>query len=280
MIMRSVFHPLPRFRRWQAALLLLAASCAGLQAVGPIALKIGKSLLDAATANYSSDYGDAINELWRTMTTPSKSKSADSKKVTAPPGDALELDVGILKEVGDSGETSLVAIEDGEVLHDGEGVPEAGDKFKLSFRANRECYVYALAIDGTGWVTPIFPGQESSRQNPVAPGQAYLVPEGSRWYALDEYRGVEHIYLLASFERRADLEERLARFAGMVRPERTEYRAVKEASVAKRGIVAVGPGTPTRVESESGEAHEVTPTSFLADVDGIDLVITRWFRHE
>jgi hypothetical protein len=34
------------------------------------------------------------------------------------------------------------------------------------------------------------------------------------------------------------------------------------------------------VETESGAAHEVTPTAFLADIQGIDLVITRWFRHE
>ena len=272
-----MMRPIPKLA---ASLPLLIGGCAGIGAVVPIAMKLGKSLLGAATENYSPAYGQALDELITAMVTPPAPIAIAPSASARPSGKALALEVAILEEDTSGGKTNLVAIEDGAVLHDGGGDPARADKFKISFRSDQSCYVYVLAIDGTGWVTPVFPGQESAGSNPVEPGRTYLIPEGSRWYALDEYRGIEHVYLVASVEQRADLERMQAKFAQMVRPEKTEYRRVDKAAVATRGIVAVGPGTPTHVASETGEVHEVTPTSFLADLKGFDLVVTRWFEHQ
>jgi hypothetical protein len=258
-----------------AFLILFALGCSGLGAVVPIAVKLGKSLLEAATANYSPSYAEAIEELIAAMTKPAPEESS-----ARPAGPPLAIEVAILREASEEGRTSLVPIEDGAVLRDGGADPESGDKFKISFRSGQRCHVYVLAIDGTGWVTSVFPGAESPFGNPVEPGRTYLIPDGARWYALDEHKGVEHVYLLASLERRPDIEELQADFARRVRPELAEYRRVAEAAVATRGIVAVGPGKATQVAGEDGRLHAVTPTSFLADVDGFDLVLTRWFVHE
>jgi len=258
---------------------LFCLGCAGLSAVVPAALKLGKSLLEAATANYSPEYGEVIDQLLTAMVTPASVPVVANEAGTAPQGKGLAIELSILKEVSTPTGTTLMAINDGEVLHD-DGGGASGDKFKISFRSDRSCYVYIVAIDGTGWATSVFPGEESALGNPVDAGRSYLIPDGTRWYALDENRGIEHVYLLASFVRRPDLESIQAKFEAMERPERTNYRRVDEPAVAKRGIVAVGPGTPTRVSSESGDEQVVTPTSFLADFKGFDLVVTRWFEHQ
>lgn len=199
----------------------------------------------------------------------------------APAG--IALDVALLaQQRTPDGRVELRPVDDGEVLHDGRGDPARGDKIKIYFSANCACYVYVIGIDATGYVAQIFPEGDMGAANRVAPGGKYLVPEGTAWWGLDDYRGIEQVYFIASRERRPDIEELVAQLAGQ-RPELpADYRPVREPAIVAmtRGLVQVQSAAPTTVPTEYGAEQSFSPTSFQATVADADLVITRWFRHE
>ncbi|GIX46725.1 MAG: hypothetical protein KatS3mg131_0936 [Candidatus Tectimicrobiota bacterium] len=173
------------------------------------------------------------------------------------------------------------AIEDGAVLRDGRGDPQAGDKLKFFFRANCACYVYVVAIDGSGFVEVAFPHADDAEANPVMPGHQYLIPKDDTvWYGLDEYRGIEHVYFIASSTRRPELEHVIATLARGKREMRGPgYRPVREpAIVLTRGIRRVHSAAPVSIPTATGAGQPVTATAF--ETSGAELVITRWFRHE
>lgn len=195
----------------------------------------------------------------------------------------IALDVALLaQQRTPDGRVVLRPVDDGEVLRDGRGDPARGDKIKIYFSANCACYVYIIGIDATGYVAQIFPGGDMGAANRVVPGGKYLVPEGTTWWGLDDYRGIEQVYFIASRERRPDIEALVAQLAGQ-RPELpADYRPVREPAIVAmtRGLVQVQSAAPTTVPSEYGAAQSFSPTSFQATVADADLVITRWFRHE
>ncbi len=189
---------------------------------------------------------------------------------------AIALDVALLRKTP----TGVpVPIQDGDVLKDGRGDPQAGDKFKIVFRPTADCYVYVIAIDGSGWAQGLFPSKHSTLTNPVRKGQEYVLPEGPYWYSLDQYRGVETIYFVASYQQRTDIEQILTRIAGRERSATAVPAKVEQAPVLPNGFGAAQPGPPAVVKTESGETL-VTPTRFFPNQAGEDLRVTRWFRHE
>ena len=188
----------------------------------------------------------------------------------------------IAQRILPDGQVTLEAIEDGDVLHDGRGNPEAGDKIKITFRTNCNCYVYVIGIDATGFVAEIFPDPDSSVGNPVSAGKQYTFPEGDIWWGLDEYRGTETIYFVASHSRRTDIEDVIARLASTERRIPEDYKTVQVPAVIPqtRGLVKVQSGKPVAIQAQSGTTHKVNPTDFTSAVSGIDLVVTRWFSHQ
>ena len=119
----------------------------------------------------------------------------------------ISLDVLLVKKHLVNGVKSYLPIKDGDVLFDGRGNPQAGDKFRVMFRANTNCYVYVIAVDGTAWAQGIFPPASNPFANPVKAGQQYLLPEGNNWFSLDQFKGIETIFFVASHERRPDIEQ-------------------------------------------------------------------------
>ncbi|MFT6791969.1 MAG: hypothetical protein ACJA04_001184 [Cellvibrionaceae bacterium] len=264
--------------------LSLLSSCSG--ALIPVALSLGKSLLLASTNNYSSDYAESIDAMLSLLLSPKpkddnlvdrpSSRSSDgASEMRSDSAGSLQLDVALLKDG-----SPPVVIEDGAVLYDaGEKLLDS-DRIKIVFGTNQPCYVYVVGIDATGWVTPVFPSSESFFLNPISAHQPIQIPEGSRWYALDQYRGVETFYFMASRVRRPDIEKLLAEFSAKVRPPMEQYQPVENPTIASRGIVAIDVGKPARVQNQKGQTHNIAPPSFIAGVDGIDLVVTRWFYHK
>lgn len=198
-----------------------------------------------------------------------------------PAGVALEVALLAQQSMPD-GQVQLRPIQDGDVLRDGRGDPARGDKIKIYFSANCACFVYVIAIDATGYVAQIFPEGDIRAAHRVQPGVNQLVPGGTTWWGLDDYRGVEQVYFIASRERRRDIEDLVADLAGR-RPELpADYRPVSEPAIVAmtRGLVQVQSAAPTTVPTEYGAEHSFSPTSFQGTVESADLVITRWFRHE
>jgi len=177
-----------------------------------------------------------------------------------------------------------VPIQDGEVLRDGGSDPRKGDVVKFSFRANCDCYVYVIGVDATGYVARVFPDPASRQTNPVRADQQYIVPEGTAWYGLDQHKGVEQVFFIASRGPRQDLENSLSQLAKTPRSSLSKsLRAVREAvrpTLAMRGLVKVQMGTQSAVQTESGQRVSFTPQAFAAQTGVDDIVVTRSFNHE
>jgi hypothetical protein len=174
-------------------------------------------------------------------------------------------------------------IQDGDTLRDGGLDPRKGDVTKFSFRANCDCYVYVIGADATGYIARIFPDPASNLSNPVRANQQYVVPEGTAWYGLDQYKGVEQVFFIASRTPRQDIEGPLSQLAQTPRAAPPQnYRSVREAapSDASRGLVKVQMGAQSTVQGESGQRYNFTPQSFAAQSGADDVVITRWFNHQ
>lgn len=199
----------------------------------------------------------------------------------AQPGIGLEVAL-LAQQRGPEGQVQLRPVADGDTLHDGRGDPARGDKLKLFFSANCACYVYVIGIDATGYVAQIFPEGDIRATSRVMPGGRYLLPEGTSWWGLDDYRGVEQIYFIASRERRRDIEDMVAQLAGQRPSVPADFRPVREPAIVAmtRGLVQVQSAAPTAVQTEYGASQQFSPTSFQSTVQDADLVITRWFRHD
>jgi hypothetical protein len=191
----------------------------------------------------------------------------------------IAVDVALVRKTVANGRVVPVAIADGEVLRDGRGDPQAGDKFKIVVRPNTDCFLYIIAIDGSGWAQGLFPSKNSPSSNPVSSGREYVLPDGPYWYSLDQFRGVETIYVVASYRQRADIEAILTKIAGRERSPLAVPQQVQQAPVLPNGYGGTQPGQPALVQTESGTAP-IAPTTFFAAKAGEDLRVTRWFRHE
>jgi len=211
--------------------------------------------------------------------TPPSAPGIPSPQMTAPP-EPVALDVAILRQVNTASSKQVVLMKDGEVLKDGRGDPQAGDKFKIVFRSNCTCYVYVIAIDGSGWVQWLFPKKGDSAEMPVIKDREYNMPEGPYWFSLDQFRGVETIYFVASLSRRLDLEESLAPFAGRERPASMVPAKVEVPPIIPDGFGKTEVGQAVTVSSESGQQQKFTPVTYVAKQLGEDLRVTRWFKHE
>ena len=287
-----------------------------------------KTFLNAADKNYGNTYHDDLDKLLKTMvekqqapapapapepaaaaapvasetpaTTPAASgpaaAPASASALASPAAPAvLELEVALLREHVVDGRVVLEPIVDGDTLRDEYGPSGVGDNFKITFRANAECYVYLVSIDSTALVQPVFPvyslaAAQPGASNPVQAGRAYMIPDGAESIQLDSYRGIEHFYFLASRTRRADLEGQLQAFAAYKRPDDPSRKkgegdevavaTVTEHAVASRGIKQSRQGVVAGVQTSQGTTAPVNTQVFFGAKGEGDILVTRWFRHE
>lgn len=174
----------------------------------------------------------------------------------------------------------VVLMNDGEILKDGGSKKEAGDKFKIVTRTNCDCYLYIVAIDGSGWAEQVYPPKGKQAANPVKKDQEYAFPEGPYWFTLDQVKGIETFYVVAAANRRADLEDSMVQLAAETRPAATIVAKVEEPPVIPRGVGSVRPRGIITVKDETGTTAQVTPLSYAANLSGQDVTVTRWFKHE
>ena len=242
------------------------------------------------TQPYPPSSGAASNAPYQSQAVSSSSDPypapslASSLTTASPTASAIVLDVAILAQRASdraARRTEPQPIQDGEVLRDGGSDPRKGDVVKFSFRANCDCYVYVVGVDATGYVARIFPEKSGK---PVRANQQYVVPQGTTWYGLDQYKGTEQVFFIASRKPRPDVEKSLQQLAQTPRSSLSRsYRPVREAALpdaATRGLVKVNMGTKSTVTSESGQPYSFTPQAFAAQPGTDDVVVTRWFRHE
>ena len=200
-------------------------------------------------------------------------------------GAGLQLDVALLKKTLVNGAETLLPINDGDVLKDGRGNAQAGDKFRIMFRANSDCYVYVIAIDGSAWAQGVFPSLTAPFANPVKQGEQYIIPGNNNWLSLDQFKGIETLFFVASPDKRQDIEDILASIAGKERHPKTTPQQVTEAPIIPAGFHRSQPSsTPfvigQRSSSPQGQDQGLIPTTYFTQKAGEALRVTRWFRHE
>lgn len=190
--------------------------------------------------------------------------------------DPVALDVALVRQVSSANGKQVTLLHDGETL---KGGPD-GDRFKLIVRTNCECFLYIISVDGSGWAQPVFPLPNGSVSNPLKPEMEQAFPEGQYWFTLDQYKGVETFFLVASPARRTDLEESLAQLAGQQRPATKAEARVEEPAVIPNGFGKTQSGHTTSLGDKTQPEVQVTALSYVASKPGEDVRITRWFNHQ
>ncbi|MFO0719382.1 MAG: DUF4384 domain-containing protein [Nitrospira sp.] len=188
----------------------------------------------------------------------------------------MALDVALIRQVNGSNGKQVALMQDGETLKGGQD----GDRFKLVVRTNCECFVYVISIDGSGWAQSVFPVANGPVNNPLKPEVEQAFPDGPYWFTLDQFKGVETFFLVASPARRTDLEESLGQLAGQQRPAGQVAAQVEEPAVIPNGFGKTQSGQAAQVQDDGQQAMQVTPLSYVAAKVGDDVRVTRWFRHQ
>jgi hypothetical protein len=202
-------------------------------------------------------------------------------ETTQPNAVPISLDVLLVKKHLVNGVQSYLPIKDGDILLDGRGNTQAGDKFRVMFRANTDCYVYVIAVDGSAWAQGLFPSVSSPFANPVKAGQQHVLPEGTNWFSLDQYQGIETVFVVASHERRQDIEQILTTITGRERNPAEKPQSVSEPAIIPNGYSGKRPGSsPFAIHAAQHQQQELLPTTYFVKTAGEDLRITRWFRHQ
>ena len=192
------------------------------------------------------------------------------------PAEPVALDVALIRQVNGSNGKQVALMQDGETLKGGQD----GDRFKLVVRTNCECFVYVISIDGSGWAQSVFPVANGPVNNPLKPEVEQAFPDGPYWFTLDQFKGVETFFLVASPARRTDLEESLGQLAGQQRPAGQVAAQVEEPAVIPNGFGKTQSGQAAQVQDDGQQAMQVTPLSYVAAKVGDDVRVTRWFRHQ
>jgi len=93
------------------------------------------------------------------------------------------------------------------------------DPYYLTITPSRTCYLYLFQVDSSGKIEALYPNRRySSGGNPVPPGRL-RIPDGFRWLRLDEIRGMETVYLIATRLENKRLEDLSRRISSDKRPE-------------------------------------------------------------
>jgi hypothetical protein len=89
---------------------------------------------------------------------------------------------------------------------------KTGDRLKLLIELEKKCFVYVIYRSAQGEVALLFPYELRQFADDYITGKKYYIPQGDRWFELDENKGEETFYLLASAQRLTELEMLLEQY--------------------------------------------------------------------
>jgi hypothetical protein len=223
---------------------------------------------------YGDPYARKVNDFFSALEKPSAySTGSQGSGASAPNYQQLEVYFDMVKVVSVGGSRQAQSVADGETL-------TQQDNYKVMFQCNLPCYVYIAQMDSTGKLNPIFPSEYASGTNPVRASASYSVPEGKEWFYLDQNVGVETIYVMASRERRNDLEDILGHFESSNQTLVPQQQVqMNQYYTLKRGIGGVRQGGATQtVQYQDGTQGQYAATVFSSMQ--AEFVATRWFYHQ
>jgi hypothetical protein len=89
---------------------------------------------------------------------------------------------------------------------------KTGDKLKLCVELEKKCFVYLIYHSAQDELITLFPYDMKQFTTDYMIGKKYYIPQGDRWFELDENVGRETFYLLASAQRFIELEALLGEY--------------------------------------------------------------------
>lgn len=120
------------------------------------------------------------------------------------PKDKLTLNLQILMPKYIDGIKQEIVLKNGTTLH-------SGDEFKIHFKAEQDLYMYVICYNSSGTVRTLFPHPKIALNNFIRGRVPYTLPGGKQLFTLDDNRGVETLYFLASLEPIIDIDLLLAK---------------------------------------------------------------------
>ncbi len=85
---------------------------------------------------------------------------------------------------------------------------KTGDQLKMMVELESDCFVYVIHHSSQDEIKLLFPYTLKQLTTDYQQQRKYYIPEGDRWFELDQHVGRETFYLLASRERLVGLERR------------------------------------------------------------------------
>jgi hypothetical protein len=159
-------------------------------------------------------------------------------------------------------------------------VLRSGDGYRLYFESHQTCYVYVFQIDAAGKLFSLYPDPTYGTHGHLVQARTgHWVPGPDRWFTLDTTRGEEVIYILATKERREDIEDLMRRYTSTHRGgTQSSRRQVLEDVMKKMGVDKVRPGKTVEVPSDQRRPDTVTMDQLSRE--GVSLAFRFAFRHE
>jgi len=83
----------------------------------------------------------------------------------------------------------------------------SGDYMKMVVELKSPCFVYVVYRDAKDAISILYPYDTKQFAGEFDQGKNYFIPAGRTWFQLDDTKGKERIYLIASNEKLTDLEK-------------------------------------------------------------------------
>jgi hypothetical protein len=185
---------------------------------------------------------------------------------------SLAVEIDVVKEVYENGQYLAMSVKNGDRL-------TRDDNYKVQYICNMECYVYIAQLDAIGKLVPIIPSEFVGWGNPMTPNRVYSVPEGNKWFFLDENKGMEQIFFIVSRTRRPDIEQLFRKISAENKTLKQQAPiTINEPLYASRGLAGVREGRQQEVTFQNGSQGRYDSTLF--ESMQADFVVTRWFYHD
>jgi hypothetical protein len=83
---------------------------------------------------------------------------------------------------------------------------KSGDQIKFFIRLQNSCHVYLIYHSSQDELSVLFPHRFKLKKGKKTVAINHYIPKGDQWFELDEHKGEERFYLIASVERLLELE--------------------------------------------------------------------------
>ena len=172
----------------------------------------------------------------------------------------MELKFNVTAQRRSGGDVEESVIRSGDAMR-------SGDQFQVRLEPASDCYVYLLLYGSDGQAARLFPNKSPQfdirMSNLCHGGISYVVPDGGRWFSLDDNPGTERLYVVASYEPLPDVDGLLDEME-----KATGKDGLKISGDLKRTVRKLGEDDAAG-RTGSGSMKLVEPAEAAGDPDGV-----------